>query len=403
MGLAALFVICSPLLRAQTTVEARLAALEVRIQQLESELAEARGGAPMEPRLSQVEKSVVEIQQKADFDALSFFKGMSLGGSLDAYYGYDFNKPGTRTVDFRNFDFNHNSVALNLLELNLGRPVSESSRLGYNVTFGYGPTADFVNGGDPGVTGDNLFQYYLSGLLPVGKGLTVDVGKFVTQHGAEVIESIPNWNYSRGILFAYAIPFYHFGVRATYATSESVSLAGFLVNGWNNVVDNNGAKTFGAQLVLSNNRASFVQNYMTGPENDDDNDNFRHLFDTLLTVKLHDKVTFMTNFDYGWNRLTDGQSAHWIGTANYMRFQFSGRFALTPRFEFFNDPQGFTTGTRQQLKEITITPEFLINEHMITRLEYRRDWSNAATFVRGASLDSGSSQDTATIGVMLTF
>ena len=42
-----------------------------------------------------------------------------------------------------------------------------------------------------------------------------DVGKFVTPIGAEVIESQDNWNYTRSILFGYAIPFYHVGVRAT--------------------------------------------------------------------------------------------------------------------------------------------------------------------------------------------
>ena len=41
--------------------------------------------------------------------------------------------------------------------------------------------------------------------MPVGRGLTLDVGKFVTQHGAEVIESKDNWNYSRSFMFALAI------------------------------------------------------------------------------------------------------------------------------------------------------------------------------------------------------
>ena len=39
----------------------------------------------------------------------------------------------------------------------------------------------------------------------------MDFGKFVTSAGAEVIESKDNWNYSRSLLFAYAIPYWHFG------------------------------------------------------------------------------------------------------------------------------------------------------------------------------------------------
>jgi len=436
---------------AQTSMEDRIATMEAllqqqnaRIQQLEQELAVTQGGAKVQP-VSEVRDDggafirpavlvsatsgpiLVPAAASApagspepaaaaapapqdptaspDFEGLNFFRGMSLSGSVDAYFGYDFNKPGSRTSAFHSLDPHSNSMTLNLVEIDMAKDVSDSSPLGYRLTFGYGPTADIVNGGDFGtgnITGANLLQYYVSGKIPNSK-LTIDVGKFVTQHGAEVIETAPNWNYSRGILFGYAIPFYHFGVRATYAASEQVSLAAFLVNGWNNVVDNNGGKTFGAQLIWTpSDRFSFVQNYMVGPEGADDNDNMRHLFDSLLTVGLTDKVTFMTNFDYGMDEIAGAGRVHWIGVAGYLRMAPTSWFALTPRFEFYNDPNGFTTGARQQLKEFTLTPEFLIGENFITRFEYRRDWSNSRTFERGPA-EIGSSQDTLGLGVILTF
>ena len=98
---------------------------------------------------------------------------------------------------------------------------------------------------EPG--GTNYLKYvqqaYVSYLVPAGKGLTVDFGKFVTWNGAEVIESKDNWNYSRSLLFALAIPYYHMGARVGYAVNDKVSVTGFLVNGWNSVKDNNDAKT----------------------------------------------------------------------------------------------------------------------------------------------------------------
>jgi len=42
----------------------------------------------------------------------------------------------------------------------------------------------------------------------VGSGLAIPAG-------AEVIESNANWNYSRSLLFSWAIPYYHMGFRAT--------------------------------------------------------------------------------------------------------------------------------------------------------------------------------------------
>ena len=90
-----------------------------------------------------------------------------------------------------------------------------------------------------------LKEAYVSYLAPIGKGLTFTVGKFVTPMGAEVIESNANWNYSRGLLFNYAIPFFHFGANAKYAFNTKWAVTGYLVNGWNNTVINHDAPDFG--------------------------------------------------------------------------------------------------------------------------------------------------------------
>ena len=453
---------------AQTSMEDRMAALEAllqqqnaRIQQLEQELAASKGQvvaqevgvreasvsdfqserpfirpavlvssspspilvptAAAEPAAAVPPQQAADPTTHPDFEGFNFFRGVRFSGFLDAYYGFNFDEPADRKVPYRNFDFNHNSLTLSQVMLDMSKPVSESSPLGYMVQMGFGPTADWVNGGDfttGNTTAAHFLQYYLSGRVPVGRGLTLDVGKFVTPHGAEVIDTRADWNYSRGILFSWAIPYYHFGLRATYPASDKVTLAAFVANGWNNVIENNGGKTYGFQLVYNpSSRFSFIQNYMFGPEQTDegptdlqgrslsvvgDSEHWRHLWDSLITVKLHDKVTFMTNFDYGMDRIVGGQHAHWIGTANYLKFQVTPKFALIPRFEFYNDPMGYTTGVRQQLKEFTITPEFLINENMVTRFEYRRDWSNVGVF-GGDTRDDARSQDTAAVGLILKF
>ena len=429
---------------AQTSVEDRMAALEARIRQLENELTASKievretnagevnsarpfirpavlvsssptpvllpAAAVAEPAAAPVPPqqapATADINSSPDFEGLNFFRGVRFSGFLDAYYGFNFDEPADRKVPYRNFDFNHNSLTLSQVSFDMSKPVSESTPLGYMVQLGFGPTADWVNSGDfpsANSTAAHFFQYYLSGRVPAGRGLTLDVGKFVTPHGAEVIDTRADWNYSRGLLFAWAIPYYHFGMRATYPASDRVTVAAFLANGWNNVLENNGGKTFGFQLVWNpSSRFSFVQNYMVGPEQADvsDSENYRHLWDSLITIKLHDKVTFMTNFDYGMDRIVGGEHVHWIGTANYFKFQLTPSFALIPRFEFYSDPMGFTTGTPQQLKEFTITPEFLISENLVTRFEYRRDWSNSDVF---GGADSPRSQDTAAVGLILKF
>ena len=142
-----------------------------------------------------------------------------------------------------NFNVAHNSLSLNLAEVALEKKPAADSRAGFRVDLDYGPTATLVHAAEPGgtTTYQNIQQAYVSVLA--GKALQLDFGKFVTWSGQELIESKDNWNYSRGLLFSWAIPYYHTGLRAAYAVNDKVSLTGFLVNGWNNAEDNNTGKT----------------------------------------------------------------------------------------------------------------------------------------------------------------
>ena len=51
--------------------------------------------------------------ERYGYDGLSFFNGVRFSGMLDAYYGYDFNEPVSRTLDTRAFDVIHNGMTLN--------------------------------------------------------------------------------------------------------------------------------------------------------------------------------------------------------------------------------------------------------------------------------------------------
>jgi len=97
----------------------------------------------------------------------------------------------------------------------------------------------------------NVEDAYLTAVLPVGNGLTINAGKLVTHMGGEVIETIGNINYSRSILFAYAIPYYHLGLSANYPFSDKFNATLYIYNGWNDVVDNNKGKLSAQRLAGS--------------------------------------------------------------------------------------------------------------------------------------------------------
>jgi len=327
---------------------------------------------------------------------------INFSGSVDGYYSLNLNHPISRTNNLRNFDVQANQFSLNYAELVLAH---DPDPVGFRVDLGFGKTADIVHGAEQAPdTFRNIQQAYVSLLPSWGNGLQIDFGKFVTNAGAEVIETQDNWNYSRSLLFAWAIPYYHFGARASMPLGSHFTAGASLVNGWNNVEDNNSGKTAGVTGSLTFDKISWVSNYYVGPEKGDTNAGFRHLYDTTLFLTPSEKAKFYINFDYGVDKgIDDGDNNHWVGVAGAARFALNDWFALAPRIEWFNDADGFSTGTIQKLKEFTMTAEFKMKEGFLTRVEYRRDWSDQPFFDRGNELGSHRNQDTFLVGLVAFF
>ena len=326
---------------------------------------------------------------------------VEIGGLVDGYYDYNSNKTD---MAYRNFDTKHNQFGFSMAELWVSKSVTADSRAGFKFKTNFGPAAAIIHASEPGTTSifQNIEEGYVSYLVPAGKGLQFDFGKFVTPHGAEVIEAKDNWNYSRSLLFALAIPYYHMGVKATYAINNKVSVMGNIVNGWNDVVDNNSQRSYGVQATIKPSSAlSIVQNYMGGPEQPNNDDDWRHLSDTIVTYTATPKVSVMANYDYGKDTAV-GSSVHWDGIALYAKFQANSWVAVVPRWEWFEDPQGFMTGTAQTLKEGTVTLELKGVDNFIWRIEYRGDFSDQAVFKKDTG-DMKTSQHTFALGVLYSF
>ncbi|HTM39070.1 MAG TPA: porin [Terriglobales bacterium] len=355
----------------------------------------------------------------------------TLSGFVDAYYGYNSNHPSSLVNGTQPFTPFNNQFGLNMVELVMAKSPTADNRTGYDVALGFGQAMNAVNASEPRA-GLGFAQYlkeaYFSYLAPVGKGLQIDVGKFVTPAGAEVIESNGNWNYSRSVLFYYAIPYFHYGARAKYAFNDKVSLTGYLVNGWNNIVDNNSGKTAGFSLAWNpNKKFGITQTFLAGPElapspalgstvdPAGSNKSFRQLWDTVITLSPNAKLTFMINGDYGRgdryiSPITDAitPAVDWYGAAGYVKYAINSKYTLAGRYEYFNDPQGFMTGLGpsvgigQHWQEGTFTFERDIASHIISRLEYRHDATSQPFFVKGASALS-KQQDTASLGLIFSF
>jgi hypothetical protein len=411
--------------------------LASRVQQLEKEVSELKAllaaGKPADsaasaPAAAAVPAAAVAGTAPAAAPSLAGLLGpTTLSGFVDVYYGYNSNQPAERTTALRNFDINSGQFALNMIELVADKaPDATASRVGYHIALGFGQAMNLVNAGEfasPAVPGTpllnppstvtNFDQYlkegYLEYLAPVGKGLQINVGKFVTPAGAEVIETKDNWNYSRSLLFSWAIPYFHFGASAKYAFNSKFALTGYLVNGCNNSVDNNSGKTTGFSAAWTPNaKFGVTENYLVGPEQLNDNSDFRHLTDTVVTYTPNAKLSLMANFDYGHDRvLAPGPGlltapVWWTGLAGYIKYAPNAKWAIATRGEWFNDHNGFSTGTAQQASELTITLQRMLAGKIMSRLEFRRDMSDHDVFPYRTGL-LRDAQNTVTAGLVYAF
>ncbi len=383
--------------------------LEKEVVSLRAEVAalKQQKSTPAAATENAVPSSQTAAVSTASPSAASLLGGASFSGFVDTYYGYNFNQPKSQTNTLRSFDGPSNQFALNLIELNLDKPPDPTnSRLGYHLGLGFGQAMNVVNSTDPAGLGfaQYLKEAYVSYLAPVGKGLQMDIGKFVTPHGAEVIETKDNFNYSRGLLFGYAIPYYHYGLRAKYSFNDKYSVTGFVVNGWNDIYDNNTGKTYGVTFGWNpTKKISIAEGYMAGPETAGTNAHWRQLSDTVVTYSPTGRLTTTLNFDYGRGDRVTGipTPVFWTGIAGYVKYAFNDLYAVATRYEYYNDHDGFTTGTPQHLNEFTGTFQRTVAHHLITRLEFRRDFSNRPVFTKGTTPVMG--QNTMAAGLVYSF
>jgi hypothetical protein len=323
---------------------------------------------------------------------------VTIGGFVDTYFSLNFGRPTSRLNRLTNFDLAESQFVLAGAELDIARAATP---VGFRLELATGASADMNNSGPESA---RLFQQaYLTFVVPVGAGLTVDAGKFFTHMGYETLKAKDNFNYSRSFLFAWPIPYYHTGIRASYPLTANLTGSLFFSNGWNSSVANTG-KTFGAGLSFTPvPSVGVILNWIGGPEEPDSvTSEFRHVVEALATLKVSENVTLGVDGVYGTERLPSG-TVTWSGAALYARLALTESSALSLRAELYKDNNGFTTGLVQDLSEITLTYEKILFSTLILRAEYRYDASTARPFDGSEGDGTRKDQSRASVACIVTF
>jgi hypothetical protein len=165
----------------------------------------------------------------------SYLEEVMLFSYIENSYVFNLGGAGRGGVnELRYYDFDE-GYTFNMAEFSIKKDPSDRYRLGYGLVLTAGRDAQKNHAIGIFRDDDDAFAFrntsvfdlqeaYLSYKIPVGSGLTVKAGKFVTLLGYEVVESPNNLNFSRSFLFTFATPLTHVGALASYSPVEWLSL-----------------------------------------------------------------------------------------------------------------------------------------------------------------------------------
>ncbi len=327
---------------------------------------------------------------------------LSFSGYFDTYYFANLNNPSSRNSlgssgISRGFDRYTGQFQLGMFLTRTSYAYKNTEVVG---EIGFGPNVEYGSYGNDfrykwGTTVANntyssimIKQAYIN-YKPTEK-LTITAGQFGTHIGYEYIDAPLNFHYSINNTFNAGIPFYHLGLKAAYAFNDKVSLMGGLVNGTDNINDNNRGKSFIGQLmVIPTDGLTIYFNTIQGNEanvraNGQDTTSYFGVLDLVATYQVNSKLSVSTWLMMGTLKGENqggtyfAKAAHWGGANLYLAYKITDMFSIGTRLEYFDNTNGvrglLTQGKGTDVKTYTLTGNFsLADGRLLLKPEFRFD------------------------------
>ena len=340
--------------------------------------------------------------------------GFKLTGFAEGSYAYSGRSLGDTAIVGRLYDRLQNRFMLNALAVVLDKPYDPATfSAGFHTELLVGQNATVIrsSGLDLGSQAD-LPHLYVTLNVPTasGNGLQIKVGRIPTLMGLEVIETVANPNWSEGNQFVYVENFTGTGVSVDTKFSDHVDAQFRVINGWDQVGDNNGRKSLMGRVGLYPDALTSlgVVGYW-GAEEANDNTANRYGVEGLLWRKLG-KTQLWVQGDYGAEQANTAlpdptQDAKWWALGGWVSYDFSSSLGLALRGDYVNDENGarstfnglvgFPANTGQKFGSATATLNIRAWPGALVRPELRYDRST----LTGGAFDGKKDQVTFALAV----
>jgi hypothetical protein len=344
-------------------------------------------------------------------------KELNFSAYLDASYNY-LERSNQFTSEFynRSNDVEPNGFSLQQIYLDLSRQPAQGFGGLLEAVIGRDANELQLKGMNPNVFGiQNIGLAIPQAYLQYVKNtFTLRGGDLYALSGLETEDYRSDTNFSHSILYGFAQNGSHIGLRAIETLNDQVSLTAGIGNGWNTIEQVYHQDIFEYAINYTpNSRFSFIFNGYTGQNYLDDSLNtgpkgVRNAYDVIATLFITQKLNLAMNYDYGiQNRalLPSGDigQAVWQGVAGYINYLFNDKWRISLRGEIFADSDGYTTGIRQNWRELTFTLGYTVIKGLQIFAETRHDFSNVNSFLNKDRIGSSNNQQSFALNVLYEF
>jgi hypothetical protein len=278
---------------------------------------------------------------------------LSIGAYIDAYFGYDFGRPEDGNIPYFVSMNRHNEATINLAFVDVRY---QSERIRGRFVPGFGTFINANNQAEPGSL-KNIVEGSV-GFRPFAKkDIWIDFGVLGSPYTNESAVSRDHLMYTRSFAPEY-VPYYLAGGKVTLPLSGKLTAYLYLLNGWQQIQDQNEGKSLGTQLEFRpNGKNLFNWNTYIGDEHSELNpDNRMRYFTDIYWIYNDGKKWSFTSSAYiglqetVQNRPTS-DGIWWQG--NFIaRYTFTELLSVSGRVEYFWDP------SRIQIVPVTPAEKF---------------------------------------------
>jgi hypothetical protein len=178
-------------------------------------------------------------------------------------------------------------------------------------------------------------------------------------------------------------PYYEAGGRFTYDVADALTLTALLLNGWQNIRENNSAKAIGTQIQWKP-TSKWVINSSTFYGNEQPQDSVRrrrYFHDFYVSYSATDRLSVALVFDVGKqeNERRGAKVDTWHTGAAFVRYQLVEKWATTLRGEYYTADRGVliqslspvVTDADFRVRAASLNLDYAPSDNVLVRVEGR--------------------------------